>query len=936
MPQNTLAVARFLRALSTILPIGIVLATVPLARAAERQVLTRSYVPAAALRLSPIKNLEASQRLKLAISLPTRNSQALDQLLQQLYEPTSPSYRQWWTPAQLAEQFGATPSDVQAVRDWAKAHNLAVTVSHPNRLVVDVEGTVGDIQKAFHVALHVYNHPTEARTFFAPDTKPSVDLAVPLLSVSGLDNYSIPHPMHHVQPLDGGSTISPRGGSGPSGTYAGCDFRAAYAPGVTLDGTGQSVGVLQFDGYYPSDIAAYATQFGLPSIPLVNVPVDGGPGTPGSGNGEVCLDIEMVMAMAPGVSTIYVYEAPNPSPWIDLLSKMQTDNLSKQLSCSWGGGPPDASSENVFKLMAAQGQSFFNATGDSDAFTGAIDFPSDSTNITEVGGTTLSTSGACGSYVSETVWNWGGGTGSSGGTSTYYGIPSYQAAVNMAGNQGSSTMRNVPDVALTADNVFVRYNNGASGNFGGTSCAAPLWAGFTALINQQAVIAARPTVGFLNPAIYTIGLSASYTSDFHDTVTGNNFSPSSPSKFSATTGYDLCTGWGTPRGANLINALAGPAVIAPLLIANGFTLVQESCTNNAIDAGETVTVSFALKNIGSGNTTNLVATLQASGGVATPSGPQSYGVLLASGGTASKSFTFTATGTCGATNTATLQLQDGPTSLGTVTFSFKLGLTATSTIFSENFDGVTAPALPAGWATSASGADSPWVTVASTSDTVPNSAFVTEPAAVGLTELDSPPILLPSGPTQLTFRNNYSTECTYDGGVLEIAIAGGAWTDILAAGGSFVTGGYDGVLSTSFSNPLGGRQAWNCDSGGFITTTVNLPPAAAGQSIQLRWVYGSDDSVSAVGWYIDSISITSSTQTCCVQPPVITSVSRLGTQLTLNWTAINGRTYQVLYKTSLAQPTWSLLTTLTATGSTASTADTIVPGARYYRVALLP
>src|SRR5205814_793026 len=143
-----------------------------------------------------------------------------------------------------------------------------------------------------------------------------------------------------------------------------------------------------------------------------------------------------------------------------------------------------------------------------DAFTSAVDFPSDSTNITQVGGTTLTTTGPGGAYVSETVWNWGGGTGSSGGVSTYYQIPSYQVGISMSANQGSTTMRNIPDVALTAHNVYVAYNNGGGGVFGGTSCAAPLWAAFMALVNQQATAAAGRTVGFLNPAIYAIGKGA--------------------------------------------------------------------------------------------------------------------------------------------------------------------------------------------------------------------------------------------------------------------------------------------------------------------------------------------------------------------------------------------------------------------------------------------
>jgi subtilase family serine protease len=143
-------------------------------------------------------------------------------------------------------------------------------------------------------------------------------------------------------------------------------------------------------------------------------------------------------------------------------------------------------------------------------------------------------------------------------------LGAYPAAAS--GNQGSITMRNVPDVAMTADNVYVRCD-GADWNLAGTSCAAPLWAAVAALVNQQAQAAGGPPVGFLNPAIYAVGTSAAYNSCFHDTVTGNNFSPSSPSQFSAVTGYDLCTGWGTPSGSALINALSGtsaaPAPIPP-------------------------------------------------------------------------------------------------------------------------------------------------------------------------------------------------------------------------------------------------------------------------------------------------------------------------------------------------------------------------------------
>jgi len=266
------------------------------------------------------------------------------------------------------------------------------------------------------------------------------------------------------------------------------------------------------------------------------------------------------------------------------LNAMAASNQVKNLSCSWGGGGPNAASENIFKTFAAQGQSFFNASGDSDAFTGSVSFPSESTNITQVGGTTLTMNGTGASYASETTWNWGveygsvdNGIGSSGGVSTTYPIPAWQQGISMAANGGSAAMRNIPDVALTADHVFVDYTNGHSAWFGGTSCAAPLWAGFMALVNQQLVALtgnATNSVGFINPAIYGIGKGLnpnySYAACFHDTTTGNNFWTSSPTNYPAVVGYDLCTGWGTPNGQNLINALAPPSDTLVITPFNGF------------------------------------------------------------------------------------------------------------------------------------------------------------------------------------------------------------------------------------------------------------------------------------------------------------------------------------------------------------------------------
>ena len=225
---------------------------------------------------------------------------------------------------------------------------------------------------------------------------PSLDLAVPVLSIGGLDNYAVPRPRVHAVPLAPGRNATPNDGSGPSGAYAGYDFRAAYAPDTSLTGAGQVLGLLQFDGYSADDISYYESNAGLPSVTLSNVLLNGASGLP-SGNGgeiEVSLDIEMAVSMAPGLSEIIVYEAPNGTPYEVILNQMATDNLARQLSCSWflRGAPSNAVDDQICQQMIAQGQSFFNASGDEDAYTGLIDFPSDSPYITQVGGTRLITS----------------------------------------------------------------------------------------------------------------------------------------------------------------------------------------------------------------------------------------------------------------------------------------------------------------------------------------------------------------------------------------------------------------------------------------------------------------------------------------------------------------------------------------------------------------
>jgi kumamolisin len=893
-------------------------------------------------RSVPLGRLAVSNRLDLAIGLPLRDKSALLNFVNQLYDPASANYHQYLRPEEFAARFGPTEQDYQALVDFVVASGFKVTARHRNRLLLDVSASVNDIERAFHIRMESYRHPNEPRTFYAPDAVPALDLDVPVLFIGGLNDFALPKPMClESLPRKSLGKAEPNIGSAPDGSYMGTDFRNAYAPGVSLTGAGQTVALVQFDGFYQADITAFESLAGLPNIPIQTVLLDGYDGTPTAtmGNVEVSLDIEMVISMAPGVSRVIAYEAGPTGLPEDVLSRIANDNLASQISSSWTWTAYDPNSEAIFLQFAAQGQTYFNATGDHAAFVGPItQAPSDEPYVTQVGGTALAMNGVGQSYGSETVWNRGGGIASAGGISTRYAIPSWQQEVDMSTNMGSSTMRNTPDVAMVADSVYVRYGNGAGGSFGGTSCAAPLWAGFTALMNQQAFAAGRPVVGFVNPALYHIGTNAGYANCFHDIAVGNNTWASSPSLFYAAPGYDLCTGWGTPKGSNLINAVAGAPILAPRIAPDSFAVAAETCPNGTVDPGETVVARVGLRNIGMASTSNLVATLQVTGGIASASGPVAYGVLPVGGAVGAGLFTLAVNGSCGGTATATFQLQDGNTDLGAVSFSFRLGQFSGATVLSENFDTVTPPALPAGWTVSWSGAGSAWATTATQHDTAPNSAFAPDPNSPSDNSLISPPFALAGASARLTFRHNYYTETFYDGAALEISIGGGPFTDIVAAGGSFLTNGYDHIISACCGNPLGNRGAWSGSSGGFITTIVNLPAAAAGQTVRLRWRFCSDTMIGATGWYLDTILVLDGYSCCTANQPLIVSTATSNGTISVVWLATPGRTYRLQSKSSLNAPDWSDLPgDVVASGPTAFKTDNIAPGSqRFYRVVLAP
>ena len=637
-----------------------------------------------------VRALPVDRQLRASIVLPLRNQDELTALLGRLYDPTSPDYRHFLSVAEFTARFAPSAQDYQTVVAFAQASGFTVTNSPANRLVVPISGTVDQINQAFHVAMNVYQHPTENRTFFSPDREPSLNLSVQVAHISGLNDFSLPHPML-TQP-QAGQPIANVTGSGPGGSYLASDMRAAYYGGTTLTGNGQAVGLVEFDGYNLSDVNETFSNAGQTySVPINSVLLDGATGVgTGGGEGEAVLDIVQAIGMAPGLSQVRVYIGTGTDD-ANVLNSIATENIAKQIGCSWSWTPDDPVTDDVFfKEFAAQGQSFFTASGDEGAFDKAISpyvYPQEDDYVTAVGGTHLTTNGAGGSWSSETAWN-SEGYGSGGGISPdNLSIPSWQNGVANSSNAGSTVLRNVPDVAMEGDfDNYVCSLGVCSGNYAGTSFAAPRWAGFMALVNQQAVEAGNAPqggIGFINPSIYQIGSGSNYSAEFHDVTAGNNDTENQPTWYNAVTGYDLVTGWGSANGQALIDQLAGPQV-------PGFW-IQSSSSTVSVNQGTSSSTTITVSDAGgfTGNVTLAITSTLPSGVTAVwgtnPTSGTSVLTLTASSSAAASNTTLTITGTSG-TLTATTNITvavHAPTfvlSASPSSVSVNQGGTTTSTI----------------------------------------------------------------------------------------------------------------------------------------------------------------------------------------------------------------------------------------------------------------
>ena len=553
-----------IRRLSTsLLTIVALVSVVNVVSHAESKTLLTRHVREVTLngQAQSVGRLPATQSMRLVLVLPLRNQEGLDNFLKDVYDPFSSHYRQFLTVEEFTTMFGPSQEDYDAVIHFAKAKGFEVVGTSRNRMNIDVTGTVSKIEAAFHLTMGVYRHPTEDRTFYAPDREPTPNLGVQLWHITGLDNYSIPRPALSRRDLSDLTVHSEATtGSCPGASFCGSDMRAAYYEGTTLTGAGQYVGLLEYVGTDLADLTTYYKNAKQTlTVPITLLSVDGTPVTcfanQGCDDTEQTIDMTQALGMAPGLAGLTEYIGSSDSA---IFNAMATGSpLIANLSSSWYWSPADQGTDDpYFTEFAAQGQNLFDAAGDGRDWqiSGSI-WPSDDALLVSVGGTDLTTSSAGGAWKSETVWLDGGG----GISPNNIPIPSWQVTtaegcIALGIDPCSKTLRNGPDVSANSNWTFyvcADQTTCSENLYGGTSFAAPMWAGYLALANEQLINnGGKTTLGFINPTLYTIGLGSSYDTDFHDITSGSN-------GYSATVGYDLASGWGSPNGSGLINALAG-------------------------------------------------------------------------------------------------------------------------------------------------------------------------------------------------------------------------------------------------------------------------------------------------------------------------------------------------------------------------------------------
>ncbi len=567
------------------------------------------HIPGDVARLGPAP---ADQVLHLDVALAGQNPAGLAAAVAAISTPGSPDYRHYLTSAEYAAEFGPSAAEVDQVSSALRAEGLTVGAPGPGSSLLPVSGTAAVVSAAFATPLESVQLPKGAHALVnTASPQVPVSVAGAVTGVVGLDGLVQQHSMLRHEPASGakpGATPSTTGdtdqghaavghsspqacGSAVGQAIADHGYTSTQMAGIYgLDtllnegrtGIGQTIAIVEFDRYAPSDVGAFMSCYGL-SNPVHTVLVDGGAPPSTSLDPEPAIDIELAAVTAPSAS-LTVYEAPNSNTdasGIDLYQQIATDNTARVVTTSWGDCEADLLSSDftaenaIFSQMAVQGQTMIAASGDSGSedcllssnhqSTGvAVDDPGSQPNVISAGGTTLPTA----STSSQVVWNdCQGNPGCSlavvanptsagaggGGQSAHWPKPSYQP--DLKSPYSGSGKRAVPDISGSADPshgvplYFAPF--GGWTTFGGTSVVAPSNAGFYADTNQGCFV----PLGGVGPALYSAAGPSNY---FDVTAAGNNdLTNTNGGAYPVTSGFDGATGLGTPTDQNLYKALQG-------------------------------------------------------------------------------------------------------------------------------------------------------------------------------------------------------------------------------------------------------------------------------------------------------------------------------------------------------------------------------------------
>jgi len=501
----------------------------------------------------------ADTQIQVTVYLRSKDPSGLQEYFQEISGPGSHVYL---TPQQFAHKFGADPTDIEAVQNFAQSQQLDVVGHDLGRRSVTLSGTVARFGEAFGVDLQHYRYAGGVYRLRQGSIRIPASFANIITGIFGFDNR--PQARAHFRVLSkktaAPDAVAPQ-------TYTPLQLAAIYDFPGGFTGQGETIGIIELGGgYNQSDLDNYFQQLGVSPAPSVTaVSVDGATNSPtgdSSGpDGEVELDIEVAGSIAPGAS-IKVFFAPNTDQgFIDAVTTAVNDSAVTLISISWGGPESTFTTQSMttfnqaFQDAGIMGKTVFVAAGDSGSSDGQsdganhVDFPASSPYVVGCGGTTLEANASTNTITSEVVWNETasneGATG--GGVSDFFPKPSYQDSVNVPAPTTPAGGRGVPDVAADADPVtgYQIIIDGSTTTIGGTSAVAPLYAGLFARINQALVQNGKSRVGFVNAALYQ------NASAFHDIVSGNN------GAFSAGPGWDPTTGLGSPDGGKILSALEG-------------------------------------------------------------------------------------------------------------------------------------------------------------------------------------------------------------------------------------------------------------------------------------------------------------------------------------------------------------------------------------------